>query len=122
MSYKDLYNDALSENSKLHQTLTPTKIMSMLQNQYISKIDLLSTQQDLLSRQESLINDKNRILKKQTTTISDINDKIHTKKRIVVYDEKDDLFNQRIIEVLKISVFTLTLGISVLVYKNLSNK
>ncbi len=116
--YKNLYDDVTGPNpSTLHQKFTPEEIITILRDRYIDRINLSSTQQNLLEKQTSIINKKDEEIKSINDNLENINDLLFTKKRIIIYDEKDDLYNQRLIQFLKLGFFSMSLIIALLVYR-----
>jgi len=116
--YKQLLDEATGPNpSSIYPKFTPEQVIDILSSQYNDRINLLSTQQNLLSKQTSIINSKEDELKELSDNLEKINDKLFTKKRIIVYDEKDDVYNQKMIQFLKISMFAMSLVNAILVYK-----
>lgn len=78
---------------------------------------LLTTQEKLLSKQTSLYNEKDSKLKKQSEQLANVDQSIHTKRRVIVYDEKDDKHNRTMVTVLKWTVMLLSFTVATLVYR-----
>ena len=98
------------------------EVFSMLENQLISKYKLIKTQQDLMNKQNSILgsgekeSEKNReeLLKKKAL--------LHTKKRKMLYDEKEYRGVDYIFRLFRVFLFLLAILVIFLIYKkNLSN-
>lgn len=80
-------------------------------------INMYDTQTKLLGKQTNIINTTGNQLHSQKSELEKLTDTMHTRRRLMIYDEKDDRFNRRVVQVLKFTVFTLSLVIATLVYK-----
>jgi len=66
------------------------EVFGLLENQYIDRLDRIKTQQNLMNKQTSLINAREDTIEKQKKALDDQNDKLHTRSRLLIYDERDD--------------------------------
>lgn len=98
------------------------QMFSGLQELYRNRLDLLTTQQALLEKQDSLINSSEKRIKEQEELIEKTGDNVHTKRRILVYDEKDYLKNKRIVMFLKIAILILGVLIIYQLYRQIAKK
>jgi hypothetical protein len=124
--YKSLYEDTLKKLTEMSKNADitgqgsnkkPEEIFEILHSQYIDRIDLIDTQKKLLKKQTTLLNNTNKKLSDGEKTIENTIDKLDTKKRILVYDENDDIFNRKLIFILKTMVVLLSASIGYMVYK-----
>ena len=83
-----------------------------LEQQYITKINYLNTQKNFLSKLSSLENEKNSKIKNNKEKLFNRNNNIHTNRRKLIYDQRDNSYYNKIFAVLKIIL--LFLGIAVI--------
>lgn len=69
---------------------TSLEIFDTLHNSYESKLDYLTTQEKLLYRQNKLIDNKENNINKNTNSIKDKKDLLHTIRRKLEYTQKDN--------------------------------
>lgn len=122
--YKSLYEDTLTKlnaiSKNADQTLvnkSPEEIFDILYSQFNDRIDLIDTQKKLIKRQTWDLKDREKRLVEQEQKLENTIDSIDTKKRILVYDEHDDIFNKKLIFVLKLMVVVLSGSIGYMIYK-----
>lgn len=122
--YKSLYEDTLTKlnaiSKNADQSLvnkSPEEIFELLYSQFNDRIDLIDTQKKLIKKQTTLIVDKDKRLVEQEKNLEHTIDSIDTKKRILVYDENDDIYNRKLIFLLKLMVVILSGSIGYMIYK-----
>lgn len=122
--YKSLYEDTLTKlnaiSKNADQSLvnkSPEEIFELLYSQFNDRIDLIDTQKKLIKKQTTLIVDKDKRLVEQEKNLENTIDSIDTKKRILVYDENDDIYNRKLIFLLKLMVVVLSGSIGYMIYK-----
>ena len=69
---------------------TSLEIFDTLHNSYESKLNYLTTQEKLLYRQNKLIDNKENNINKNTNSIKDKKDLLHTIRRKLEYTQKDN--------------------------------
>jgi len=86
-------------------------LFDSLQNRYLDRIDLLSTQENVLYNQNSLLNIKRKKINENEKTIDDYNEKIVTDNRSIEHDLDYNETKDMILKYIKVSfaVFILTI-------------
>ena len=82
-----------------------------LEKQYLSKIDYLGTQKQFLNKLNSLETEKNAAIRENRETIADKKHHIHTNRRKLIYDQRDNKFYTTVFSFMKLIL--LVLGITV---------
>lgn len=122
--YKNLLNNdrstALPQEvyGRLSKNLND-EVFSSLQNQYFNQLEYLKTQEGLLNRQSNLINKNDETINQQNEILTNTTNSIHTKKRELTYDEKDEDLKKQLIFLLKMSTLILGLIMATIVYKKI---
>lgn len=89
------------------------QIYNLLENSYLSKINLIQIQQSLLNQQNKNVEIKNNIIDKNKLQIRENKDSINTKKRLIQYNLKE--FNKKIYINQKLKILLAILCIIVLI-------
>jgi hypothetical protein len=122
--YKSLLNTdkstALPEEvyRKLSKNLND-EVFTSLQNQYFNQLEHIKTQEGLLQRQSNLINKNEETINQQNEILTNTTNTVHTKRRELSYDEKDEELKKQLIYLLKISILILGLIMATVVYKKM---
>ncbi len=82
-----------------------------LEKRYLDRLSLISTQQNLLDRQNVLLSDKGKKIKKNKKKIEEQIDKIDTKTRQINYDMDDNIGSNYYIKYLKLCFLILSIFI-----------
>ena len=93
-----------------------------LEKRYLDRLSLISTQQNLLNRQNVLLSDKGKKIKKNKKKIAEQIDKIDTKTRQINYDMEENIGKNFYINYLKLSFLILAIFIIGLLIKSHRNK
>ena len=88
------------------------ELFRQLESQYIDRLDYIETQENLINKQNTLLNNKEDLIDDQKKEMGETNDKISTQKRKLLYDQEDSQFYSTITAILK--VFLLIIGIVVI--------
>jgi phage-related minor tail protein len=94
-----------------------TALFNSLQDQYIDRLDRIKTQQHLLSKQTSILNDKKNTIDVQKKNLDTHTDKLHTRRRLMIYDENDDRFSIRLAYALKCTLLVASIILIILLAK-----
>ncbi len=95
-NYKKKYDklkveyDILRRGKGGKKSLKPDELFTTLQSLYIDKLERMNDQQNILSKQASILNDKDRQINRNESILKSNKLKIDTHKRKTVYNEKDD--------------------------------
>jgi len=95
-NYKKKYDklkveyDILRRGKGGKKSLKPDELFTTLQSLYIDKLERMNDQQNILSKQASILNDKDRQISRNESILRSNKLKIDTHKRKTVYNEKDD--------------------------------
>ena len=95
-NYKKKYDKLKVEDDILRRgkggkkPLKPDELFTTLQSLYIDKLERMNDQQNILSKQASILNDKDRQINRNESILKSNKLKIDTHKRKTVYNEKDD--------------------------------
>ena len=95
-NYKKKYDklkveyDILRRGKGGKKSLKPDELFTTLQSLYIDKLERMNDQQNILSKQASILNDKDRQISRNESILKSNKLKIDTHKRKTVYNEKDD--------------------------------
>jgi len=95
-NYKKKYDklkveyDILRRGKGGKKSLKPDELFTILQSLYIDKLERMNDQQNILSKQASILNDKDRQISRNESILRSNKLKIDTHKRKTVYNEKDD--------------------------------
>lgn len=98
------------------------EVFSMLENQLISKYKLIKTQQDLMNKQNSILGSSEKESEKNREQMLKKKAQLHTRKRKMLYDEKEFRGVDYIFRLFKVFLFLLAVLVIFFIYKkNLSN-
>lgn len=123
---QDSYNELRLEYQMLQKTQSgesgkhidkATALFNSLQDQYIDRLDRIKTQQHLLSKQTSILNDKKNTIDVQKKNLDTHTDKLHTRRRLMIYDENDDRFSIRLAYALKFTLLVASIILIILLAK-----
>ena len=82
-----------------------------LEKQYLSKVDYLTTQKNFLNKLNSLETEKNHSIRDNRENLADKKHNIHTKRRVLIYDQRDNKLYTTMFTLMKLIL--LVLGITV---------
>jgi hypothetical protein len=103
----------------MHTKDIARKMFHTLHDQYLSKLHQLDTQQHLLGKQSNILYDKQEKINDQEKLLDKSNSDLHTKRRLIVYDEGNDRIYKTIFNTLKL-ILLITSGVVIfLVYKRI---
>ena len=94
-----------------------TALFNSLQDQYVDRLDRIKTQQHLLSKQTSILNEKKNTINVQKKNLDTHTDKLHTRRRLMIYDENDDRLSLRIAYILKFTLLCASIILIILLAK-----
>jgi len=123
---QNLYNALRLEHQILQKTQRGSSakhkdkanaLFNTLQDQYIDRLDRIKTQQHLLSKQTSILNQKKNTIDLQKKELDTHTNKLHTSKRLMVYDENDDRTSIRIMYFLKLTLLIASIILIILLAK-----
>lgn len=89
-----------------------------LEKQYKTKIDYLNTQKNFLNKLNSLENEKNSQIRGNKQNLFTKKNNIHTNRRRLIYDQRDNKFYNKLFTILKIILLILGITVIVLLSKN----
>lgn len=105
-NYKKKYDklkveyDILRRGKGGKKSLKPDELFTTLQSLYIDKLERMNDQQNILSKQASILNDKDRQINRNESILKSNKLKIDTHKRKTVYNERDDSNNKLYVKIL----------------------
>ena len=93
-SWVKKYNDMRTEYNMLKESCgsggsakeKASQLFNLLQNRYLDRMTLLSSQQKVLQKQNTVLSNKEEEINKSEKILSDFEDKIQRDKRIVRHD------------------------------------
>lgn len=121
-NYKKKYDklrvqyDILKRGKGGKNSVKPDDLFTTLQNLYINKLDRMNDQQNILSKQASILNEKDKQIDRNEVILKNNKMKLDTHKRKTIYNEKDDINSNYYISLLNwvlfilVAVVVLTLG------------
>ena len=89
-----------------------------LEKQYLSKVDYLSTQKQFLNKLNSLETEKNTAIRENRETLADKKHHIHTNRRKLIYDQRDNKFYTTIFSIMKLILLILGLTVVFMLSKD----
>ena len=117
--YRQIIDRLNNTVNKLKEQIGNTKsakqsandLFDSLQNRYLDRIDLLSTQENVLHNQNSLLNIKRKKIDENKKTIDDYNEKIVTDNRSIEHDLHYNETKDMILKYIKVTfaLFILTI-------------
>tara|TARA_B110000908_G_C10154958_1_gene403183 strand:+ start:45 stop:374 length:330 start_codon:yes stop_codon:yes gene_type:complete len=100
---------------------TSLEIFNNLHEAYLTKLDYLSTQDNLLFRQNKLIYTKENNIEQNNNTIKNKKDLLHTIRRKLEYAQKDDEVFVNFTKIFKIALLLLSITIIAILANKLRN-
>jgi len=98
------------------------EVFSMLENQLISKYQLIKTQQNLMNNQNTILGKNEKQSEKNREEMIRKKDQLHTKRRKMLYDENEYRGIDYVFRLFKLFLILLAILVIFFIYKkNLSN-
>jgi len=99
-----------------------SQLFNLLQNRYLDRITLLSTQQKVLQKQNTVLSEKQREIEKNTKIVDDYNDKIATSKRQMKHDLDFNKTKEFILSYVKLIFILLCIVLIVIIAMQMRKK
>ena len=97
------------------------QLFDHLAGQLIDRIDLTKTQTELLAKQSNIITDSDKKIQKSSKELDDVKTDLHTRKRVLHYDERDDDTNRLAIFLMRMVVLLIGIIVILVLIKKLLN-
>ena len=99
-----------------------SQLFNLLQNRYLDRITLLSTQQKVLQKQNTVLSEKQREIDKNTKLVSEYNDKIATSKRLTKHNLDYNKTKESILSYVKLIFILLCISLIIIIVMQMRKK